>query len=270
MLKQILIFSSIVMLILFILVYIFQRNLIYFPSKDTPDRQHYDAEDMQVIKLTTNDHLHLNAWYKPPIIGKPTILYLHGNGGHIGYRMYLIRYLLDQGYGVLLPDYRGYGGNQGRPTEKGFYQDGFAAIRFLQGQGIENSQLILYGESLGTGVATKLASEFSICALILQSAYTSLPALAHYHYPWILISPKDQYNSLERIKKIHVPILFLHGKQDEIVPYEQGRELFKHANEPKQWVEFPESGHNNMWDDKFENVINNFVEHYGTPCIRSK
>lgn len=249
------------------MVYIFQRHLIYFPSADTPTRQAFDAEDMQSIKLTTSDNVILNAWYKPATMDKPTILYLHGNAGHIGHRMYLARQFISQGFGVFLFDYRGYGGNKGRPTEAGLYRDGRAAIYFLQ-QRIGNNQLILYGESLGTGVATKLATEFQFCALILQSPYTSLTALARYHYPWLLIPPRDKYDSLDRIKKIHIQLLIVHGKNDEIVPYSLGQKLYNHANEPKQWVEFPDRGHNDLWDSKFVEVINKFINQAG--CLKER
>ncbi len=267
MLKHIVLFSGIVFLLFLVFIYLFQRNLIYFPAKEEPNRKNFDAEDMQVIKLTTSDRLNLNAWYKPSRINKPTILYFHGNAGHIGYRMYLAREFISQGFGVLLLDYRGYGGNPGSPTEDGLYRDGRAAKHFLQAQNIQNHHIIFYGESLGTGVAIKLASEFSVCAVILQSPYTSLTALARYHYPWIFIPPKDQYNSLGLIKKINSPILFLHGKQDEIVPYDQGLALYNNANKPKEWVEFTNKGHANLWDIEFVETINGFINRMSSACL---
>lgn len=259
MLKHLILFSVIVIFIILLLVYIFQRHLIYFPALDTPTRQAFDAEDMQSITLTTSDSVNLNAWYKPATDGKPTILYLHGNAGHIGHRMYLARQFMSQGLGILLLDYRGYGGNKGRPTEEGLYQDGRAAVYFLRHHAIENNQLILYGESLGTGIAIKLATEFPICALILQSPYTSLKAVASHHYPFLFIPPQDKYDSLSRIKQINTHLLILHGKKDNIVPYSLGHELFEQANEPKQWVEFPDRGHNDLWDTKFIETVNHFI-----------
>lgn len=259
MLKHLILFSGLVIFIMLVLVYIFQRHLIYFPALDAPTRQAFDAEDMQSIKLMTSDNVSLNAWYKPAAEGKPTILYLHGNAGHIGHRVYLARQFMSQGFGVLLLDYRGYGGNKGRPTEEGLYQDGRAAVYFLQQRGIETNELILYGESLGTGIATKLATEFPVCALILQSPYTSLKAVASYHYPWLFIPPQDKYDSLSRIKQTHAHLLMLHGQKDNIVPYFLGQELFSQANEPKQWVEFPDRGHNDLWDTKFVETVNHFI-----------
>jgi len=269
MLKQLLFFGGFVFLLILVTVYLLQRHLIYFPETKIPSRRVFHAEDMQSINLTTSDNLKLNAWYKPAVINMPTILYLHGNGGHIGYRMYLVRHLLYQGYGVLLPDYRGYGGNPGKPTEEGLYLDGRAAMDFLQEHAIKNSRIVLYGESLGTGVATKLASEFPACALILQSPFTSLPAVARFHYPWLLIPPTDKYDSLGRINNIHMPILFLHGKQDEIVPYYQGKQLFNQANDPKQWVEFSKRGHEDLWDTKFVGVVTDFIKQSNSRCLNT-
>lgn len=243
-----------------------QRALIYFPSLEKPNPKEFHAEDMQVIQIPVADRLILSSWYKPPLDKMSVILYLHGNAGHIGYRMRLLRQFIDAGFGVLLLEYRGYGGNPGTPTESGFYQDGRAAMHFLQQQGIQDDKIVLYGESLGTGVATQLATEFSVCALILQSPYTTLTALARYHYFWLPLPVLDKYDSLSRIQKIHAPLLVLHGKLDNVVPYTQGLILFDLANQPKQWHEFPTKGHHDLWDGNFASIVINFINEY---CPRS-
>ncbi len=256
-------------LFLFILIvtlaYFSQRSFIYFPSPENPNPKDFQAEDMQIIKIPVTDGMTLSSWYKPSVDKKPVILYLHGNAGHIGYRMYLVRQFLSEGFGVLLLEYRGYGGNPGKPTESGLYQDARGAMHFLQQQGIQGSNIVLYGESLGTGIATQMATEFPVCALVLQSPYTSFTALARFHYPWLPIPVIDKYDSLSRIQKIHVPILMLHGKRDEVVPFNQGLTLFNHANQPKEWIEFPDKGHQNLWDAHFAQVIIHFIhDHCGT------
>ncbi|MGM9452026.1 alpha/beta hydrolase [Legionella bozemanae] len=256
-------------LFLFILIvtlaYFLQRHFIYFPSPEKPSLSDFQAEDMQIIKLPVADGLTLSSWYKPAVDNKPTILYLHGNAGHIGYRMYLARQFLSQGFGVLLLEYRGYGGNPGKPTESGLYQDARAAMTFLQQQGVPVNNIVLYGESLGTGVATQMATEFPICSLVLQSPYTSLTALARFHYSWVLMPVIDKYDSLSRIQNIHVPILMLHGKLDEVVPYDQGLALFNHANQPKKWIEFANKGHHNLWDEHFAQIVIHFINTYCGP-----
>lgn len=232
-------------LIIFI-TYVLQRNLIYFPSANIPQPQDYNAHDLQVLSLTTQDKLALNAWYKPAKANNPTVLFLHGNAGTIGDRMPTARVLINAGFGVLLPEYRGYGGNKGVPTEQGLYKDGRAALQFLINQRIKLSQLVLFGESLGTGVASQLATEQTICALVLQSPFTSLAAVARYHYPWIPLKPWDKYDSLSRIQSINTALLVLHGTDDKTVPYNEGVILFKAANSPKKMLTFSGYDHNNL------------------------
>lgn len=255
-------------LFLFILIvtlaYFFQRHFIYFPSPEKPNLRDFQAEDMQIIKIPVADGLILSSWYKPAVDNKPTILYLHGNAGHIGYRMYLARQFLAEGFGMLLLEYRGYGGNPGKPTESGLYQDARAAIKFLHQQGVQKN-IVLYGESLGTGVATQIATEFPVCSLVLQSPYTSLTAMARFHYSWVPMPVIDKYDSLSRIQKIHAPVLMLHGKLDEVVPYDLGLTLFNQANQPKKWIEFADRGHHNLWDEHFVQIIIHFINTYCGP-----
>lgn len=250
------------LILFFVMIYSLQRNFIYFPSTQTPNPKEFLAENMQQINIPVAVDLTLSSQYKPPLPNKPVILYLHGNAGHIGYRMYLARQFLSAGFGVLLLEYRGYGGNPGKPTESGLYEDGRAAIHYLRQQGIQEHNIVLYGESLGTGVATQLATEFSVCAMVLQSPYTSFTALGRYHYPWLPIPVTDKYDSLSRIQKIHTPILMLHGKLDEVVPYTQGVMLFNMANQPKKWIEYPTKGHHDLWDTHFAMAVINFINEH--------
>ncbi|MBA2711214.1 MAG: alpha/beta fold hydrolase [Tatlockia sp.] len=259
MIKSFLIFVFFVLFIVSLLIYLFQRQLIYFPSREIPNRSLFQAEDMQEISLPTTDGLKLLAWFKPAFPNKPTLLYLHGNAGHIGHRMTLIRQLLSTGFGVFLLEYRGYGGNKGKPSEQGLYIDARSAVHFLEQQGVPPQHLVVYGESLGTGVAVKMASEFQICALILQSPFSSLSAVARYHYPWIFIRPSDKFNSLALIDIIKAPLLILHGKSDPVVPFDQGLELYNQAIEPKKMIAFDNKGHNNLWDYQFAFEIINFI-----------
>jgi fermentation-respiration switch protein FrsA (DUF1100 family) len=261
MLKQIILISSFILGIVVLLMYFFQRNLIYFPDRHKPQLKNFHADDMSVINLHTRDKIKLTSWYKPSINNQPTVLYLHGNAGHIGYRMPLIRQLINVDMGVFILEYRGFGGNRGSPSEKNLYEDGETAMRFFNKQGVNPKKLIVYGESLGTGIATKLASKYQFCAVILQSPFTSLASVASYHYPWLFIKPWDKYNSLERIKLINAPLLILHGKRDQVVPYKEGLQLFNEANEPKQMFSFPDSGHNDLWHvDGFYAQVISFIQ----------
>ncbi len=260
MIKDILKVSCFILIIFTLLMYAFQRSLIYFPAKEVPSRQVYYATDLQALHLKTRDGINLLAWYKAAKTNQPTVLFLHGNAGHIGNRMYLARAFLDVGFGVLLLEYRGYGGNKGSPSEEAFYTDARTAIHFLQQRGVSSQHLVLYGESLGTGVAVKMAEEFPACALVLQSPYTSLSAVARYHYPWLFIAPWDKYSSLTRIHNIKSPLLILHGKQDKLIPFDQGLVLFNQANEPKTFVALDNKGHDNLWDPQFVKTVIDFIQ----------
>ncbi len=229
MLKQVMISGSIIFVGIMAFMYIFQRQLIYFPAQQKPKMEDYHANDMRLVLLYTSDNLVLNAWYKPAINQHATLLYL--------------------GLGILLVEYRGYGGNPGSPSEQGLYEDGRAGLRFLQQQGVQFAQLALYGESIGTGVATQLATEHPVCAVVLQSPFTSLADVARSHYPWLMVKPWDRFDSLKRIAAIHAPLLILHGKKDQIVPYGEAVTLFSHALEPKKMVHYEHGTHNNLWDE---------------------
>lgn len=248
MLKQIILLFSMTFVCIFLLMYFFQRDLIYFPNTQRPLLQDYHVKEMRQVFLPTKDHLLLNAWYKPAHYSLPTLLYLHGNSGNIGYPMPVIRHFMNGGLGVLLIEYRGYGGNQGKPTEKGLYEDGQTALDFLKQEGVKSQKIVLYGESLGSGVATYLATKNSVCAVILQSPYTSLVSLSHYHYPWMLVQPWDKFDSLARIKDINAPLLILHGTADQLVPYAEGLALFQAAMKPKEMITFQKLGHHNLWN----------------------
>lgn len=263
MLRQILSVLLPVLCITALLLYICQRQWIYFPAKQKPRLQDFHATDMSLVSIQTKDHLELSSWYKPAINNQATVLFLHGNAGHIGYRMPLARQFINAGFGILLLEYRGYGGNSGSPTEEGLYDDGFSALNYLYQQGVKPKQVILYGESLGTAVATKLAVDNVVCAVILQSPFTSLQDLSRFHYPWIMIKPWDRFNSLERIKQNHSPLLVLHGKEDRIVPFAEGLTIFNQANEPKKMLAFEHKDHNDLWTTPgfFDGIIHFVRDH---------
>lgn len=262
--KRVVILASCIFFICMALVYIFQRHLIYVPDKKQPNLAAFHASDMHVVTFKATDNLSINSWYKPATSHQPTILLLHGNAGHIGNRMPLARQFINAGFGVLLVEYRGYGGNAGSPTEQGLYADAQGALRFLSKQGVTTQHVVLYGESLGTAVATYLAAENEVCCVILQSPYTSMLSLARYHYPWLLLRPKDKFDSLGRIDKNHAPLLIIHGTKDTLVPFTEGTRLFQQANQPKTFLKLENKAHNNLWDQHFYQQVIHFIEEH---CI---
>jgi fermentation-respiration switch protein FrsA (DUF1100 family) len=215
---------------------------------------------MLEVALSTPDGLSLFSWYCRAQERQPTVLILHGNAGNIDGRMPLAQQFMTSGFGVFLLEYRGYGSNPGSPTEAGLYDDARAAMQFLQKQGVPLEQIVIYGESLGTAVATQVASEFAVCAVVLQSPFTSITNLAHLHYPWLLIKPRDKFDSLSRITKVHAPLLVLHGNADTLVPIHEGKTLFAKANEPKTLIAIDDKGHSNLWNQAFYIDVIDFIK----------
>jgi hypothetical protein len=236
------------------LLYVNQRHLIYFPHHFSPPPADAGVPEMQVVTLETTDGLALKAWYRPPTRPElPTIVYFHGNAGHIGLRGRIVKPFLEAGYGVLLVTYRGYSGNPGEPYEEGLYQDGRAAIDFLQRRSTPDACMVLYGESIGTGVAVQLATEYRVGALILQSPFTSLGDVGQLHYPffpvkWLI---KDSFNSLKKANQIHSPTLVLYGHRDDIIPSQLSIQLFEALPAPKRLAPLADVGHNDPFDFQF-------------------
>ena len=243
-------------------LYVFQRQLLYFPVGGRPVLGELAALGVLEVEIRTADGLPLLAWYSPPRDGRAVVAYFHGNGGHIGYRAERLRAFAEAGYGVLMVEYRGYGGNPGAPTEDGLYADGAAALEFLKREGIPPCRLVLYGESLGSGVAVPLAAHNGIAALILEAPFTSVAEVAQHHYSFMPASllVRDRFDSLAEIGGVKAPILFLHGERDRVVPLRFGRALFDAAPEPKEFWLSREAGHENLMRfGGFEAVLR-FVE----------
>jgi len=235
-------------LAMMVVMFVFQRQMTYFPDPVLPTPTEVGLGAMSVARLATEDGLDLVAWYRPAPEGRQTIAYFHGNGGHIGYRAERVRPYLAADYGVLLVEYRGYGGNPGRPAEAGLYRDGRAALAFLARAGVTPADTILYGESLGCAVALAMAAEARVGAIVLEAPFTSLPALAAHHYWWTPARwfVRDRFDNLARIAGVAAPVLVIHGEDDAVVPVEHGRRLFARAAEPKQARFIPGAGHEDL------------------------
>jgi hypothetical protein len=188
----------------------------------------------------------VNAWYFPaPNASSPVVLVCHGNAGNISDRLDLATLLLEAGAGVLLLDYRGYGRSDGNPGEENTYRDALAAYHWLAGKGLAGSNIIAYGESLGGGVAAELALREKVGGLILQSTFTSMTDLGAEIYPWLpvrLIST-IKYNTRAKLPLLRVPVLILHSRQDDLIPFHHAGENFAAAHEPKFLREL-RGGHN--------------------------
>ena len=229
-------------------LFVFQRQLLFRPNPVRPALADLNMLGVREVELTTEDGLTLFSWYLPPPAGRPVIVYFHGNGGHIGYRAERLRRFARERFGVLMAEYRGYAGNPGSPSERGLLSDGEAALDFLGREGVGADRVVLWGESLGSGVAVYLAAQREVSGLILEAPFTSVAAAGQRHYPFVpaALLIRDRFDSLSRIRQVTAPLLILHGERDAVVPVSHGRALLDAASGPKEGWFAAEAGHENL------------------------
>ncbi len=231
---------------------LFQRRLMYHPvSGDAPPARH-GLPHFSDLMIESDDGTPLQLWYHEAKSDLPTIVYFHGNAGHLGDRASIFSALAAQGLGVAAISYRGYGRSEGSPNEKGIYADARAAIKWVKARGIPLSNIAFYGESLGTGVAVRMATEFTPRHVFLQAPYTSVVnrAAEIYWFVPVRLLIEDHFDSLAHIGKVRVPLTIFHGKLDPVIPSQHAQTLLAAANEPKQLFLFDGIGHTD-----FDNVV---------------
>lgn len=249
---KILIALAIALYLLLLAVFFFtQRSLLYYPTRSYIPLADARANRAFIeLAVTTNDGTNLKAWYAPAATKPLTIVFFHGNADCLFYAAPITEPYIAAGYGFLLAEYRGYSGLPGAPTEKGLYEDGRAYIRALIARGVPADHIVLFGHSLGTGVAVQMAEEFHVAGVMLLAPYLSVPKLARVHYP---IFPSflalDRFDNEARIAKIGAPLLIVNGAIDTIIPPAQGTQLFALAHDPKEFHSLPGRGHNDAFDD---------------------
>jgi uncharacterized protein len=229
------------------LAYVAQRSLMYFPEKVRTPPAAAGLPEAEELFLQTADGEKLIAWHVPPRGEKPVVLYFHGNGGALALRADRFRALIADGTGLLALSYRGYGGSSGSPSETGLVRDAEAVYEFAAAR-YETARLALWGESLGTGVAVALAATHPVAAIMLDAPFTSAAAVGAAHYPFLPVRwlMKDPFYSDRRILDVRAPVLVLHGGRDAVVPIAFGEKLFALIPGPKQFIRFPDAGHNDL------------------------
>jgi fermentation-respiration switch protein FrsA (DUF1100 family) len=229
------------------ILYIAQRSMMYFPETAHTTPAQAGLPEAQEVSLTAADGVRIIAWYAPPRDDKPMILYFHGNGGALRYRVDRFRKIIGDGIGLVAIEYRGYGGSNESPSETGLIADGEAAYAFAAAR-YQAQQLVLWGESLGSGVAVALAAEKSVGRVILEAPFTSAAAVAatRYWYLPVRLLMKDQYRSDERIGKVTASVLILHGMHDHVVPFAMGERMFELTKAPKHIVRFIDGDHEDL------------------------
>ena len=250
-------------------LYAAQRHLLYHPSDDRPRPGGALAQAVEVLTIPAHDGLDLYSWWLPPATPEsPVIVYFHGNAGNQSDREVRIGLYRDRGWGAVLPTYRYNAGSGGIASEEALIADGRAVLAWLRAAGIGPERTILYGESLGTGIAVALASEASLegrriaAGIVLDAPYDSVVAVARRVYWYVPVDRllHDRFDSSARIKSVHIPILIGHGDADRVIDIRHGRALFKVANEPKTFAFKPGGGHTDLYEFGFLDDVAAFVQ----------
>jgi fermentation-respiration switch protein FrsA (DUF1100 family) len=245
---------------LVVALYFGQRSLMYFPTTQRTAPADAGLPQAEEVVLETSDGEKVIAWHVPPKSGKPIVIFFHGNGDFLAGRAARFRELAAAGVGVLALSFRGYAGSTGQPTEEGLHRDAMAAYDFAAAR-YAPDRIVLWGFSLGSGVAVALAAKRPIGKLVLEAPYTSTADVAASIYPFVPVRllMKDQFHSDERIQAVKAPILFLQGERDQAIPISIGERLFAMAPEPKRFVRFPQGHHEDLENYGVVSVVLKFL-----------
>lgn len=250
-----------------------EDKMIYFPSKYPEGMWNIKDHDVLVedAYFKTEDGLTLHGWFVPSTEDKITLLWFHGNAGNLSHRLENIIYLHKLNINIFIFDYRGYGRSEGRlPSERTIYIDSRAAYHYLiKEKGVQKENLFFFGRSLGGAVAVEIAREFNCKGIIIESSFTSAREMAGIMFPFLPVKYfiKTKYNSIEKIKDIYCPKLFIHGNRDKIVPFKLGKKLYDAAPVPKEFFEIKGAGHNDTYfvgGDKYFETINRFLRKFAS------
>ncbi len=240
-------------------LYAFQRSYVFEPGGVLATPSEKGLAQVEVVTIRVRDGADLTGWYGAPAPGRPTILYFHGNAGNVSGRAPRFRQILDSGFGLLAVSYRGYPGSGGDPSETALFSDGLEIFDWLAKK---TPDIVVYGESLGTAVATYVASERAGRALVLEAPFTAALDIAAATYPWVPTSllMRDPFLSREAILKVDEPLLVVHGTDDKVVPVEMGRRLFALAHEPKKLAIIDGGAHSDLWDRGLWPIVLGFLK----------
>lgn len=259
---KILLYAAIAYVAIVGIAYFAQRKFTYFPNGTRVAPATTGLEGVREVELPTPDGEHIIAWYAAAPPGAPTILYFHGNGGGLANRAGRFGRYQNAGFGIFMMSYRGYSGSTGTPSEAHNIADAHLAYDHLVKQGLKPSDIFLYGESLGSGVAVQLAASVPVAGVILDAPYTSIVEVGAKAYPilplrWIMV---DRYESDKHIAGINAPLLILHGARDQVIPLEMGQRMHALAREPKRIVVFPEGRHVDLDNYGAVDIVKAWIE----------
>ena len=238
-------------------MYIAQDSLIFKPSHETESVEKVFPGASELFINTPHGN-RLHTWYKPAKPGRETLVYLHGNARNLSTRGRLINILSENERGLLIFSWSGFGQSRGTPSEVSFYDDARAVFDWLAKEhNLNSSDLIIYGESLGTGVAVQLATERDFKGVILAAPYTSIAQMAADDYPWLPVNLllKHRFDSIDKIQRVDEPLVIMHSTDDDTIPYEQGIRLFEATEEPKLFMGFEDREHTRFRSEDVDRAI---------------
>ncbi len=256
---QIIIFVYILVLVF---LYFYQRNLLYHPNENN-----YSGDQISVpikkVRINTEDNIDLLGWFHEKDLQKyKTVLFFHGNAGSLENRIHKLNHFNKMDVNFLIIAWRGFSGNKGKPSEEGLYKDGRSGINWLVKKGVKEKNIVIYGESLGTGVATHVSQNKNFAGVVLETPFTSMIDAAKKFYPYIPVGLllKDKFDNKSKIKNIKVPILIMHGEADQIVPFFMGKKMYEEANMPKYSYFTKHDNHMMEYDENLVKALNSFLK----------
>jgi fermentation-respiration switch protein FrsA (DUF1100 family) len=223
-----------------LVLYVMQPKFVYSPLQEMPYTPDELGLDFENVTFNSADGLQLNGWYIPASGSELTVLFCHGNGGNMMHRLDSINFLYNLGLNCFIFDYRGYGNSEGKPSEEGTYLDARAAYRWLtKKKKIAPHKIIVFGRSLGGCIAAQLTTKVRAKALIIESAFTSYVDIGQRFYPYMPVRwfASFSYRTADYVKDVKIPVMIIHSKNDDVIPFEFGLQLYEAANEPKEFVE---------------------------------
>ncbi len=221
-------------------LYFMQPTFLYSPVREVPYTPGELGLDFEEVVFESGDGLQLTGWYIPAKNSDFTVMFCHGNGGNMMHRLDSINIFYNLGLNCFIFDYRGYGNSQGKPSEEGTYLDARAAYKWLtEEKKVPPDNIIIFGRSLGGSIAAQLARQVEAKALIVESAFTSYVDIGRKFYPYMPVRwfARFRYNTIDYVKSVHCPVMIIHSRNDEVVSFDFGLELYEAANEPKEFVE---------------------------------
>ncbi len=233
----------------------FENVQVYHPGRNMDATGRELGRPVEDVWFKASDGVELNGWFFPANTNSPraqlAILFCHGNAGNISHRLDMYSAMLATGVNVFAFDYRGYGQSKGSPDEEGTYRDALAAYQWLRTKGFADTNIVVFGESLGGGVATEVAVRERVGGLILQSTFTSIPDIGAELFPWLPVRllGKIKYDTHSKLPGLRVPVLIMHSRSDDLIGYRHAERNFAAANEPKMFWEI-KGGHNSALEEK--------------------